>query len=1164
VRYDRDVRPIFADRCFRCHGPDEAKRREDLRLDVAAAATAARGSGRRAIVPGDPAASEVLRRVASADPDERMPPPESNRPALAPEEVALLERWIAEGARYEPHWSFVPPSRPAPPAVLDEAWCANPVDRFVLARLEAEGVRPSPEADRATLLRRVTLDLTGLPPTPEELERFLADGAPDAWDRVVERLLHEEPYASRFAERIAGPWLDAARYADTSGIHMDAGRQIWPWRDWVLAAFRDDMPFDRFLTEQLAGDLLPSPTRAQQVASGFNRNHVTSDEGGAIDAEYLVEYAVDRASTTASVFLGLTMGCARCHEHKFDPISQEEFYSFYAFFDSIEEPGVYSQEPDPDRAFEPFLEVPSSEQEAERERLATALASERESLDAAETDAEREQRRAFLAELATRTGLAWAPVEVRSAVSGEGATLTVRPDGSVLASGENPDVDEHTIVLSTEATGLSLLALHARTDPSLPSGRVGRAENGNAVLSGIEVEAVSLTDPARRERVALVWAWADVEQANGDFAVANALVPDELGWAVAAHQVEGDRVALFLAERPFGFEGGTEVRVRLVYRSIYARHALGCVRLDVASLDDAGRELLPLGAGAWQLVGPFPADDGTAAFDTAFGPEGEPRIDRSRNFGAGNQYWHHVEGLADGRANGGLPTGVNATYVGKRLLVPTARRADVSLGSDDGVRVFLDGTEVFANRVDRSLAPDQDAFALDLPAGEHALVLKVVNTGGQAGFAWRTAPRDGELAGDLLIAALPERARSDVRDTRLERAWRTAFSPGYRAATRRIEELEARQVELEAGIPRTMVMRELPEPRPTHVLLRGQYDHPDPDRPVRRGVPAALGRLPDDAPPDRLGLARWMAAPENPLVARVAVNRLWELVFGAGIVRTSEDFGMQGEWPSHPELLDWLAVEFREGGWDVKGLLATLVRSRTYRQSSRARPELAERDPENRWLARAPRRRLEAEAVRDQALFVSGLLVERFGGPSVKPYQPAGLWEEVAMVQSNTRTYERGEGEALWRRSLYTYWKRAAPPPSLLLFDAPTREFCTIRRPVTNTPLQALALWNDEQYVEAARALAARVLEGPGDDRARLAELLVRCTGRRGEPDEIERLAASLAAFRERYASAPDDAAGLLSVGEAPLPAGHDPAELAAWTLVASAVLNLDATITRS
>ena len=1158
VRYGRDVRPILSDRCFVCHGPDPGKRQADLRLDLFETATAAREHG-PAIVPGAPEKSEAWRRITTDDAEDHMPPPTSSRKPLSASERELIGRWIEDGAKYEPHWAFVAPVRPSVPSPRDGG--RNVVDRFVRAKLEQEGVAPSPEASPEAQLRRLFLDLTGLPPTPEELAAYLADADPARYEHQLTRLFTTEPYRARYAERMATPWMDQARYADTSGIHMDAGRQSWLWRDWVLAAYRDNLPFDRFLTEQLAGDLLPDATVAQKIASGFNRNHVTTDEGGAIDEEYKVEYAVDRTATTGAVFLGLTLGCARCHEHKFDPVSQDEFYRFYAFFNSNEEPGLYSQVPDANRALEPFLVVPTAEQAARRSELDASIAGEQAALERP-APGEDEARAAFFAELERSSGLVWAASTLNAATSAEGATLTPQPDGSVLVSGANPAQDEHELKLRTNATGLRLLALEALGDPSFFEGRVGRSDNGNAVLSGITAEAVSIRDPKKRQALHFGWAWADHEQPDGEFGITAALDPDQNGWAVDAHRVPGGRVALFLADEPFGFAGGTEVVVHLVYRSVYAQHVFGRVRFALGALAAAGLDALPAAASDWLVAGPFATEPNPAGYTASFGPELDLALDRSKDFAG--QRWRFEQRFPDGRVNGELADGVNVHYLGRKLFVPSARRQTVALGSDDGYRLFLDGVEVSSRQVDRAVAEDQDQVELTLAAGAHTLVFEIVNTGGQAGFTWKPARRETELTGELLVALLPRTARSGERESALAVAWRLAFSADYRAHRERIAAAQKELAELEAATPRTMVMQELAMPRETFVLTRGAYDHPDPKRSVTRGVPAALGALPADAPQNRLGLARWMTAPENPLVARVAVNRLWELVFGTGLVRSSEDFGLQGEWPSHPELLDWLALEFRESGWDVQHMLRLFVESATYRQSSRVRPELKERDPDDRWLAYLPKKRLSAEAIRDQALYVSGLLVEHLGGRSVKPYQPDGLWQEVAMLQSNTREYVRGMGDELWRRSLYTYWKRACPPPSLLTFDAPTREFCTIRRASTNTPLQALALWNDEQFVEAARALAARTLSEPAaDEGARLARLFTRCAARAPAADELSLLARTLAEFRARYAAAPDDARALLEVGESMTPAELDPVELASWTLLANALLNLDEVLTR-
>jgi hypothetical protein len=1165
IRFGRDVRPILSDRCYLCHGPDRAHQQAGLRLDSFEAATAPREGG-AAIVPGRPDESALVRRITDSAADKVMPPPDSGKHAIAPGELAVLRQWIAEGAPYERHWAFVPPVAAPEPAVRDAAWARTPVDRFILARLEAEGIAPAPEADRATVCRRAFLDLTGLPPTPEELEAFLADGGDGAYERLVDRLLGEEPYRTRHAERMAVPWLDVARYADTCGIHQDNGRQMWLWRDWVLKAFRDNMPYDRFVVEQVAGDLLPGATVDQQVASGFNRAHVTSDEGGAIDAEYLLEYAADRTNTVGSAFLGLSTQCARCHDHKFDPVTQEDFYSLLAFFNSNEEPGIYSQTQDANRAYEPYIEVMTADRDARARELAAAVDAARAARDSMD-DAERAAYAAFRDALRA-DGIRWSDARVTTAASAGGATLTPQPDGSVLASGANPAEDEQVIVLRTDATGLRAVGLEAMADPSLPGGRTGRAGNGNAVLEGIEVEAVSVADASVRAKVPLAWAWADVEQADGDHRVANALrTGDGRSWALDSHVRPGGRAALFVAAEPFGFPGGTEVHVRLVSRSPYAQHVIGRPRLRVGAVPEALLARLPPATSGWYISGPVPASSGAEAYDGRFGPEAATRIDLAQRFGKageGTYEWRHAPGVLEG-VPVNLAQGVGAEYVAREAWAAAPGELELSLGSDDGLQVFVNGTLVHERRIDRSVAPDQDRVRVPLAAGANLIVCKVVNTGGNGGFYHREDPRPGDIARGTVALLMPEGAvRAEALDAAVG-AWRAAQSPAYRERSAALAAAEGARADFLAGMPRTMVMRERAAPTETFVMRRGAYDQPDRSRKVERGIPKVLGALPADAPRNRLGLAQWLVGAENPLTARVVVNRFWEQFFGRGIVGTVEDFGLQGEWPSHAELLDWLAVDFREHGWDVRRLVRQLVTSSTYRQSSRVRPDVAARDPQGRLLAWYPRQRLGAEQIRDQALFVGGLLRERLGGPSVKPYQPEGLWQETSMPSSNTKAYEQGHGDDLWRRSLYTYWKRASPPPSMLTLDAPTREFCAVRRFVTNTPLQALVLWNDPQLVEAARAAAERVLREPGDDRARVARLWMRATGEAADDRKASELAGALQAERNRWGSerGTADAARLLAVGEHPLPADIPAPELASWTMLSNAILASDPAIVK-
>jgi len=1162
VRFGEHIRPILSNHCFECHGPDVSTRKADLRLDLREEAIADRG-GYAAIVPGDVEGSELWLRITTDHGADRMPPVATNRRALTDEEKGRIRSWIESGAEYEEHWAWVPPERGTVPAVRDAAWGRSEVDDFVLAALERQGVRPSPPATPLELVRRLYLDVTGLPPTPEEIDRFLADShanATEAYEREVDRLLGEEPYVSRFAEHWATSWLDASRYGDTSGIHMDAGRQIWLWRDWVMKSLRDNLPYDRFIVEQIAGDLLPEATTEQVIASGFNRNHVTTDEGGSIAAEALVEYAVDRVDTTSAVFLGLTAGCARCHDHKYDPISQEEYYQLFAFFNSVEEPGLYGQSPNPNRALEPFIEVPTEEQETSLEELAAQAKALQEEMESVPPE-EAEERRAFTVTAKEEAGIAWTIPELIEARSTDArVTLEPQEDLSLIARGPHPEHEDYQLHLKTSAVGQRLLLIEALKDPARGSS-VGRADHHNVVVSRITLGVRPAGSTGDFVDVPLRWAWADHSQSNLDYDITNAIRDDKtLGWAANGHQVAGQRMLCLLTELPFGEEGGTELMVGIEHQSVYARHSLARVRVRVSPITDAGIAALPPHLGRWHVAGPYKSANRNVAYDDVHGPESLTAV-TTEPFAEGRAF--AFDGSLRDDAVVRLKGGIGSSYLGRTIFSPDARTLDVALGSDDGYRLFVNGEEIAGEKVDRGAALGQSQVAVPLKPGPNSLILKIVNTGGITAYAFEAKHAEGVLVGEIAAALMPLEALGPEQEKRFEAEYRRRVSPSYRAAEIALASVRESEGQVRDAIARTMVMKDLETPRDTFVLMRGQYDQPDKERKVEAAVPAVLGRLPEGAPRNRLGLAQWMVAPENPLVARVAVNRCWQMLFGTGLVRTAEDLGLQGEWPSHPELLDWLAVEFREGGWDWKGLIRSLLTSSTYRQQSRVRPELADLDPDNRLLGHFPRHRLTAEQIRDTALYTSGLLVEEFGGPSVKPYQPPGLWREVAMLASNTRIFERGEGEALWRRSLYTYWKRAAPPPSLLTLDAPTREACVIRRTTTNTPLQALVLWNDEQFVEAARILAERTLRDGATDAERITTLMRRCTGRVPGEEELALLGAALAEFRARYAAAPEDATALLAVGEAPMSPDFAAEELAAWTLLASAVLNLHETITQ-
>jgi len=1135
VDFARDIRPILADKCFLCHGPDEGTREADLRLDLAHAATEDRG-GYAAIVPGDADASEVVLRIL--DDIDPMPPVKSDL-ALTDHEKALMRRWVEEGAEWQEHWSYVRPIRSAVPDVTTPGNSA--IDAFIRARLEVEGLTHSAEADRATLIRRVTLDLTGIPPTVREIDDYLADEAPGAYERVVDRLLA----SPRYGEARARAWLDAARYGDTHGFHLDNERTIWPYRDWVIRAYNDNKPFDEFTVEQLAGDLLPDPTLEQRVATGFNRCNPTTAEGGLIDAEYLVKYAVDRVETTSTVWLGTTMGCTVCHDHKFDPFTQKEFYELFAFFNSIDENASDGNARDP----KPVVKVPDAEQTASLAAMAIELTGLGERMQAPMPDTDAAQaawQRLALAEMSGR----WQRTQVDTVTSSGGAEITRLEDDSWLVSGANPAKDTYEILGRVSGSGLRALQLELLTDESFVGGGAGRATNANIVLTGVQVAIALDAEDAEFTDVALKSAWADFSQQDYNI-VASIDGDPQTGWAIDARK-EG-RVALFFPAEPRSFEGGARIRVRLAHESVHSQHTIG--RFRIATTEDAS--FGPARLGDWSTIGPFVGADRREVFDTAYGPEEGVDLETPIR----EQSWTAHPEYADGAVHM-LPGEISATYLVREIHSPSARNMAITLGSDDGIRVWLNGVEVLSNDVPRAVALDQERLQLRLEEGRNELLLKIANYGGGYGFAFRVEDEDvGGLPLDV-VHALQSGSEDPEQQAVLREHYRRAHSPEWRTLDEARIAKESERTALDAMIPTTMVMQERAEPRPAHVLTRGQYDQLAEE--VQRGVPAALPPLPAEAEADRLALARWLVDPAHPLTARVTVNRLWMEMFGQGLVATAEDFGSRGSWPTHPELLDWLAVEFVESGWDVKAMLRLLVTSASYRQSARVTDELERLDPNNALYARGPRFRLGAEAVRDSALAVSGLLVEELGGPSVKPYQPPGLWKVVGYTSSNTANFVRDDGEALYRRSLYTFWKRTSPPPTMQIFDAPTRESCVVQRARTNTPLQALALLNDEQFVEAARGFAGRMLhEGGASTDERLRWGYRSATARSAGEEQLAVLQRVLEGARREFEADPDSARALLGVGESLPDPDLSPVELAAWTVLANTLLNLDAFVTR-
>ena len=1002
VDFNRDVRPILSEACFQCHGPDKAKRKAGLRLDTKAGAFADSGGG-PVIVPGMAEESELVARVTSDDPDEVMPPPESGK-SLTPAQVATLRRWVEQGAEWKGHWAYIPPARPETPDVSALARSApagfvrNDLDRFVLARLAEKGLAPSPEADRATLARRLVFDLTGLPPTAAEVDGFVNDPSPDAFETLVERTFASPHHG----ERLAAYWLDLVRYADTTGYHGDNHRDVSLYRDWVVDAFSRNKPFDAFTVEQLAGDLLPGATDPQRIASGYNKMLMTTREGGSQAKEYAAKYAADRVRNASTVWAGATLGCAECHDHKFDPFTTNDFYRFAAFFADIQEAAVGVQEQ---------TRFPTPAQAARVKSLDSEIARLRKALDTP-TPALAKDQEGWEKSAADES--AWTVLKPERAVSEAGATLAVRPDGSVFASGASPENDIYRLTFRAPGPYLSAIKIDLAPDGKLPSLGPGRASNGNFVLNELELSAED-----NRGARAVAWSGATATHAQGGFPVTSAVDGKaDTGWAILG-QTGRPNHAVFEAKSDFGpcCDECGDVTLTLTLRFNHGdHHTLGRFRV---SATDAHR---PVRAG-------------------------------------------------------GLPSKV------------------------------------------------------------------------------------------ATVLAVPPNDRSDDQKSELAAHFRS-IAPNLQPARDALADAERNKSELEAAMPATVVTR-AGTPRMTRILPRGDWLN-ETGPVVTPSVPAFLKASgtkvnePDgsNAPrASRLDLARWVVSRDNPLTARVFVNRLWTLMFGQGIVATPDDFGSQGAWPTHPDLLDRLADEFVASGWDVRHVLRLIVTSGTYRQSSHASEELRQRDPYNQWLARQARFRLDAEAVRDNALAVSGLLVRQVGGPPARPYQPAGYWSHLNFPK---REYQPDHGDGLYRRGLYTYWCRTFLHPSLLAFDAPTREECTVQRSRSNTPLQALVLLNDPTYVEAARALAERTLrEGGADTPARVEWVYRTVLSRKPRPDEAVLLTSLLDKHRAEYQADRASASELIRTGERPAPADLDTTELAAWTSVARVLLNLHETITR-
>jgi hypothetical protein len=1013
IRFNRDIRGILSNNCFFCHGPDKNTRQADLRLDTI---NGLQGSAENPgpVIPGKPDQSMIIQRIRSLDPDEQMPPPDSGK-SLSAEEKELLARWVAEGGEFEGHWAFLPRNAvsltsSAPPttdpAQSGDQLASDLIDARIAETLKQQGLTSSPRADRVTLIRRISFDLTGLPPSESEVEAFLTDESPGAYEKLVDRLLA----SPHFGERMAMWWLDLVRYADTVGYHGDQEMSVSPFRDYVIASFNQNKPFDQFSIEQLAGDLLPNPTREQKIASGYNRLGMMSAEGGVQDKEYLAKYMAERVRNASGTWLGITLGCAECHDHKFDPLSTKDFYRFGAFFADIKERGLY-EGAHADGNWGSFIKVPTPDQEARQGELQSQRNAVRAILDQTTP----ELTSAMQAWEASQTH--WVALKPESLVSLEGVTLKSLPDDSLLASGKNPATDTYSMTFANLPPGITAFRLEVLPDESLPQKGPGRAGNGNFVLS----EFVVHLRPANGEtsQVVLQNPSASYEQTGA---------------------VDGN---------PFG---------------------------------------------KWAIAAAIDADQ------------------QGRKWG-----WAVME------------------KVGARQVAVFEAATDLTLGEGDSIAISL-----WQNH--------------DSP--QHTI--------GRFRLSVATSPRPVQVSNSLPLAIeqivqLPPEQRTDAQREELLKYYRS-IAPMLQPQRQELASLEKSLAELEASITSTLVTEQVP-PRMVRVLARGNWMDENGEV-VTPALPVSLSHteLPSDRHLNRLDLAHWIVEPDNPLTARVLANRLWKLLFGVGLTRTLDDLGAQGEWPSHPELLDEMAQWLIDSNWDLKRWIKSVVMSKSYQRSSAASAEVREKDPFNRYLARQSQFRLDAEVVRDNALSISGLLVNKLGGKSVRPYQPPGYWAYLNFPQ---REWRNGTGEELYRRGLYTHWQRQYLHPSLLVFDAPSREECTADRPRSNTPLQSLALLNDPTYVEAARAFAELILRRDGDDRAKLNYAYQRSLSRSISDAEAALLLPLLQTQIKQYEQQPAAAKELLSLGARPLPTDIEAANLAGWTAVARVILNLHELITR-
>jgi mono/diheme cytochrome c family protein len=1156
VEFNRDVRPILANHCFQCHGPDENTREAGLRLDAREYATKITESGVAAVAPGAPSESELVRRIFADDDSERMPPASANKD-LSESQKRTLSRWIAQGAPYEPHWAFVPPRKAAPPDLRDTRWPNHPIDAFILDRLEKAGLSPSPPADAHALARRVSLDLVGVPPDPDEADAFASDPAPDAYERWVDRLLASPDYGERWARK----WLDLARYADTNGYEKDRVRSIWPYRDWVIEAINADMPFDEFTVKQLAGDMAPDASLADRIATGFHRNTMINEEGGVDPLEYRFHALVDRVHTTGATWLGLTLGCAQCHTHKFDPITQTDYYRFMAFLDNADEPTISVPDPAVERA--------RGEIDARIAKLESELA-DRFPPDGA---------------------LQWTLVRPATAASRNGADLRILDDGSIYAAGDRPETDVYTVTVESDLSDLAAVRIEALTDSGLPKTGPGRADNGNFVLTEIRMERSPRDGSHGPEEVDFYAAEADFEQ-DGFPAAAALDGGEKTGWAVAG--ADGWNVERSVSLRISSpLEAGAPARWTIRLHQEYGgRHTLGRFRIRFGTFVDDGRStaqrrrdrlerrfsewLAETSAKAvqWRVLRPSEATSNlpylTVLDDDSILAGGDQsksdRYDLRFPTNLSEVRAFRLEAIPDERLPASGPgrvyyEGPSGDFNLSDFRVVAGGRLVRFVRA---VESYADGKNKAAFAIDDNLQtgwsinggqgrPHTAIFECDPPADpkgliEATLLFEKYYAAGLGRFRISVTDQPRPDPSLVLPPEVEEMLAADERSPeQLDRLRRyfLATAPELERPRREIDALRKQRPDH----PTTLAFEERPPgfERTTHRRRRGEFLQPE--EAVSPGVPEALPPIDEREPKNRLALARWLVSGEHPLTGRVTMNRQWAALFGRGIVRTVEDFGLQGEPPSHPEVLDWLAVELVDQQWSMKRMHRMLVGTATYRQSARVSQELLAKDPENRLLARGPRVRLDAEAIRDSLLAASGLLTKKIGGPSVFPPQPPGVTSEGTYGPLEWKT---SEGEDRYRRGLYTFSKRTAPYAMFAVFDAPSGESCVARREISNSPLQALTALNDEVFVEAARALGSWAAGLDGDDVNRARRLIRRCLVRPAGEEEAAEAAEFHRTQRDRMLRGELDAAAIAGSAEG------DAIERAAWTLLARAILNLD------